>query len=155
MHRGDIIRMAFTVLFYSKTIKILCAFDLLFSRHSLLAALLASSTKQAGIKLIAVVMLLYWPVLKGVSVCIEKYTISHLKVFPIYSSPQQFLVILFSLLSIEWSLLFMLTLRESPPNCAKFNRCHLIDLKESGCGSENAWLKWCAGSPISFIFLKV
>lgn len=49
MLRSDIIRMAFTVLFCSKTIQILCAFGLLFSRHSLLAALLASSTKQEGI----------------------------------------------------------------------------------------------------------
>lgn len=77
MLRSDIIRMAFTVLFCSKTIQILCAFGLLFSRHSLLAALLASSTKQEGIKLIAVVMLLYRPVIKGVSVCTEKSTLSH------------------------------------------------------------------------------
>lgn len=82
MLRGDIIQMAFTVLFSSKTVKILCALDLLCRRCSLLAALLAYSIKQVGIKFIVIAMFLYWPVVKGLCISIEKSTISHLKVFP-------------------------------------------------------------------------
>lgn len=117
------------------------------------AALLTSSTKQMGIKLIVIVMFLYWPVIKGVSIVsipTEKSTISHLKVHPHLHKSTKILVMLFSFLSIQWSLLLTLTVRETAPKCAKFNRCHSTGFRKPGCCSENAWLKWCAGTHISF-----